>query len=313
MSEKSVFVVGSINRDFMVSTPVYPRLGETVHGHRLTTSAGGKGANQAVACARLGAETRMVGRVGADEHGRAMLEAMRTAGVDTGSVLISDSAQTGMAIVTHTDGGSNAIVVLRGANGDLLPDDLDAPLRIITQGDILVTQLEVPTETVRRALQVGQQRGATTILNAAPAKSVDGLLPYVDILIVNEFEAGVVAGLEKLNQDQARAAAVQIADKHDLSVILTLGERGAMVVNGAEQRDIRPFPVESVDSTGAGDTYVGALAAFLALGHTLETACEWASAAGAHACLRVGAQESAPTQQNLADRFGVGPARKADQ
>ncbi len=309
MPEHRVFVVGSINQDLMVSTPVYPKLGETVHGHHVTPSPGGKGSNQAVAAARLGAPTSMVGRVGSDAFGAAMLGALQDAGVDTLSVETIEATQTGLAIVTHTDAGKNAIIVMQGANQTLGPDDL-APLDALEPGDVVVTQLEVPVPAVRRALERAREAGATTILNAAPAADVAALLNVVDLLVVNEFEAGVVAGTETPTEAAARDAAARLAEEHDLTVVLTLGEAGAMVAHEGRRIDIPPFPVHAVDSTGAGDTFVGALAAFLALGHPLKDACRWAGAAGAHACLHVGAQAGAPTQQDLADRFGVGPARK---
>lgn len=309
MSDRSVVVVGSINQDLMVSTPTYPKLGETVHGHHVTASAGGKGANQAVAASTLGVSTRMVGRVGEDDFGRAMRQTLADARVDIENVRTSET-QTGLAVVTHTDRGKNAIIVIPGANAEVCADDLAPSLETLEPGDVLVTQLEIPTLTVRRALEIARERGATTVLNAAPAEAVGHLLDLVDLLVVNEFEAGVVAGVETPTATEARAAAVQIADEHGVSVILTLGEAGAMVAHEGRLADIRPFPVDAVDSTGAGDTYVGALAAFLALGYPLRVACEWASAAGAHACLHVGAQAGAPTQQDLADLFGVGPLER---
>lgn len=310
MSEHRVHVVGSINQDLMVSTPVYPKLGETVHGHHVAASPGGKGSNQAVAAATLGASTHMVGRVGSDAFGTAMLEALQGAGVDTRSIETSQAAQTGLAIVTHTDEGKNAIIVMQGANQALTPDALPHALATIEPGDVLVTQLEVPVPVVQRALELGREHGATTILNAAPAADVRHLLPCVDVLVVNEFEAGVVAAMATSTEQAARKAAATLAETHGIIVVLTLGEAGAMVARAGKRTDIPPFQVDAVDSTGAGDTFVGALAAFLALGHPLETACRWASAAGAHACLHVGAQAGVPTQQDLADRFGVGPARK---
>lgn len=310
MTDNTVFVVGSINQDLMVSTPVYPKLGETVHGHHVEGAPGGKGSNQAVASATLGASTRMIGCVGADAFGRAMVQALDEAGVDTAAVETTADVQTGMAVVTRTDRGKNAIIVIGGANQALRTADVDAALMDMTQGDVLVTQLEIPPTVVLRALQQGRQRGATTILNAAPAASVDELLPFVDILVVNEFEAGVVAGIDTLTTGDARRAATAIAAAHQVSVILTLGEEGAVIIHGEQRVDIAPFPINPVDSTGAGDTYVGALAAFLALRNDLQQAGEWASAAGAHACLHVGAQAGAPSQQDLADRFGVGPCRR---
>lgn len=312
MVDQAVFVVGSINHDLMVSTPIYPQLGETVHGHHMTGSPGGKGSNQAVAAATLGARTFMVGRVGADNDGRAMVKALSRARVDTTAIVATQDSQTGLAVVTHTDAGKNAIIVIGGANDALRESDVERSLSGISAGDVVVTQLEIPKLVVLRALQLGCEQGAMTILNAAPAARVDELLPFVGVLVVNEFEAGAVAGMDVPGVREARLAAASIAKRHQLTVILTLGDKGAMVIDEGEVIDIAPFPITPVDSTGAGDTFVGALAAFLALGHDLKHSCLWASAAGAHACLHLGAQAGAPTQQQLADRFGVGPGRKHD-
>lgn len=312
MADHDVYVVGSINQDLMVSTPTYPQLGETVHGHHLSKAPGGKGSNQAVAAARLGACTRMIGRVGDDDAGTAMVQALSEAGVDTREVINVKGSQTGLAVVMHTDEGRNAIIAIKGANWELTPRDIPMALTGVGVGDIVTTQLEIPLPTVRSALEIGRERGAITILNAAPAEPARELLGLVTLLVVNEFEMGVVAGRHTPTPREATDAAVRLSQDFELSVVLTLGDAGAVIARAGQAVDVPPFPVNAIDSTGAGDTFVGALAAFLALGHDLPTSCRWASAAGAHACLYVGAQAGVPTQQDLADHFQIGPKIRSD-
>jgi len=305
MSEHRVYVVGSINQDLLISTSSYPKLGETVHGHTVAYDAGGKGANQAVAAARLGATTRFVGCVGSDDSGIAMTENLRANDVDIAHVTTVDDVATGLAVVTRTDSGQNAIIVIAGANAELNPDRVAAGLTAVTAGDILVVQLEIPIPAVETALRIARQRGATAILNAAPAGAVADLLADVDILVVNEFEAATVAGLDRVDELDFAAVAGLLAERHSRAVIVTVGSDGAWLAAGGQLTKIDALPVAPVDSTGAGDAFVGALAALLAQGHPLEQSTRWAAAAGAHACLKVGAQAGAPTLDDLTAIFGL--------
>ncbi len=301
-----VHVVGSINQDLLVSTEVYPKLGETVHGIGAESVPGGKGANQAVAAAHLGAATHFVGLVGDDRFGEAMRANLEQAGVDVRHVGVVSGTETGLAIVTRTTDGRNAIVVIGGTNALVDADQVRAGLADLGPGDVVVCQLEVPVEAVAAALRQARQAGATAILNAAPAAAVAELLGDVDVLVVNEFEAQIVAGEPEPANDYEVLAKL-LAERHDLAAVVTLGSDGAWLASSGQTTRIAAHPIEAVDSTGAGDTFVGALAAFLAQGHPIELAAQWASAAGAHACLRVGAQAGAPTLAELAERFGVGP------
>ncbi|WIY81908.1 ribokinase [Propionimicrobium sp. PCR01-08-3] len=305
MNEHQVYVVGSINQDLLISTSVYPKLGETVHGNAVAHDAGGKGANQAVAAARLGASTRFVGCVGDDEFGPVMANNLRFHGVDTTHVDEVSGLNTGLAVVTRTDSGQNAIIVIEGANGAVDEERVEAGLAELRTGDIVVLQLEIPTPSVIAALAIAHRRGAMTIFNAAPAAPVAELLPDVDLLVVNEFEAITVAGLpEQPGQDYAAIARL-LADQYAVNVIITLGAEGSWLAAEGTVSKIDSYPVTPVDSTGAGDTFVGALASLLAQGYELERAAGLASAAGAHACLKVGAQAGAPTKAELAAAFGI--------
>lgn len=311
MPKDSVYVVGSLNHDLLIDVTKYPLLGETVLANGMALDVGGKGANQAVACAKLKARTFMVGQVGHDQAGDQLIASLRRNGVDTRALTRVPDVSTGKAIVMHTDTGENAIVVVPGANGtwkDL--DSLDV-LSDLTKGDIVVAQLEIPLSIIREALQIAREHGATTILNAAPAAPIDSLMSLVDVLVVNEVEAAVVAGIDGTAKDSAVRAAQQLAERFGTCVVLTLGLDGAAVIRQGNLQRLAPFTIDAVDSTGAGDAFVGALAAFLSMGYEIEQATSWANAAGAHACLGVGAQSASPTQEQLSAVFGVGPLAKA--
>lgn len=294
----SVLVFGSINQDTIVSAPRAPRGGETLLGHSLTTLPGGKGANQAVAAARLGARVKMFGSVGADAAGESMVASLSAEGVDVAGVLRIPT-ETGAAILTVTDDGENSIIVIPGANNEVGAAQIQALEESLGEGDIAVFQLEVPLVSIAAALNVAQRRKARTILNAAPAREIANLLPNVDILVVNESEAELLSGTPVSTLDQARTAAAGFAQAHNVIAIVTLGSMGSVLAEGGEVLHVPAVAVDVVDTTGAGDTFVGALAAFLAEGMNLEDAVQMASRAGARACLALGAQASMPTRNSL--------------
>jgi len=292
MEPASVLVVGSLNMDLVVPVPRHPKPGETVVGGDLRRFPGGKGANQAVAAARLGARVRMIGRVGADAYGAELRRGLEAEGIETADVAELD-APTGVALIGVSEDGQNAIVVSPGANARLRPEDL-APERFVGAG-VAVLQLETPLATVRRAAELGRAAGARVLLNAAPAQALpEGLLKAVDLLVVNEFEAAQVAGArEPEGPEEALALARELARRVPVAVV-TLGARG-LVWAGVEGEGVLPaFEVRAVDTTAAGDAFVGGLAAALAAGEPLQPALRFASAAGALAATRPGAQPSLP-------------------
>lgn len=295
MEPASVLVVGSLNMDLVLPVPRHPKPGETVVGGDLRRFPGGKGANQAVAAARLGARVRMIGRVGADAYGAELKRGLEAEGIETEDVAELD-APTGVALIGVSADGQNAIVVSPGANARLRPEDL-VPERFAGAG-VVVLQLETPLETVQRAAELGRAAGARVLLNAAPAQALpEGLLGALDVLVVNEFEAARVAGAhEPEGPEEALALARELARRVPVAVV-TLGARG-LVWAGAEGEGILPaFEVRAVDTTAAGDAFVGGLAAALAAGEPLERALRFASAAGALAATRHGAQPSLPSAE----------------
>lgn len=296
-----VAVVGSLNMDLIVRAPRLPRLGETIIGNDYHTAAGGKGANQAVAAARLGAQVAMVGRVGHDTFGHSLLDAMAAAGVDCTHVLKDDVASTGVALITVDAAGRNTIVVALGANGQLSVADVDAAESLLASADVLLLQLESPMETVIRAAQAAHAQGVTVVLNPAPACPLpDELLAAVDVLAPNESETAFLTGGPVGDQDEAKAAAHRLLELGVDAVILTLGEKGALLVQREVEVSIPStslipaFEVEPVDTTAAGDAFMAGLAVALAEGKPLVEAVRWGNAAGALATTKVGAQPSLP-------------------
>ena len=292
-------VVGSINVDHVVSVARLPIAGETVVGQEYVSFPGGKGLNQAVTAARQGVSTAMVACVGSDADGEMLTSVLAETGIDTHSVRRVENVRSGIALITVASGGGNTIVVVGGANELLEPADVLKASAVIAQASVLLTQLEVPPETVRSALLVGRDAGAITILNPAPVS--DGmdleLLKLVDVLVPNEIEAQLLTG--EADPADAAAALVGLGCR---AVVVTLGERGALLLEStvpSEALIVPPFSVVAVDTTAAGDAFCGALAASLAyrgeLGKgVLLAAAQRAAAAGALAVTVVGALPSLP-------------------
>jgi ribokinase len=299
----TVFVVGSLNIDQNIRVRSLPRPGETVRGSDATFSPGGKGGNQAVAAARAGATVKFTGAVGDDGHGRRILEVLSEASIDAGHVRVSATAATGTAIIAVDDQGENQIIVSPGANSGLTAADVDAGLAAVQAGDVLVLQLEIPTELVRQAARTAKSRGAFVILNAAPApRQIDGLLDDVDLLVVNEQEIQVLADLAGLagipgtHRDLVQALPPVLGP----GIVCTAGAEGSFTVLDGGLVHVPAAKVAARDTTGAGDTFVGYLAASLAGSHRdLPAAMFHATRASALAVTRTGAMESIPWRDEL--------------
>jgi len=292
-----LLIVGSLNMDLVVPVARHPKPGETIIGGDLQHFHGGKGANQAVAAARLGGRVRMVGRVGADAYGAELKRGLEAEGIATADVAEIE-APTGVALISVSEDGQNAIIVSPGANARLWPEDL-SPTQF-ANAKVVVLQLETPLETVQRAAELGREAGARVLLNAAPAQELpEELLQELDVLVVNEFEAAQVAGEEEPeSMEEALSLARQLARQVPV-VVITLGARG-LVWAGAEGEGYLPaFEVQAVDTTAAGDAFVGGLAAALAAGKPFAAALKCGSAAGALAATRPGAQPSLPIKNDV--------------
>jgi ribokinase len=290
-----VYVVGSLNADHRVRVSRIPEAGETILGSEIVVSAGGKGANQAVAVSRAGAAAMMIGAAGADPDGDIVRNALARQGVDTQHVHIVRGARTGRALITVDDHGANTIVVSPGANAQLTDEDVSAGLRSMGAGDLLLLQLETPDPLVRHAARTAAEAGGVVVLNAAPVPgSVDGLFDDVDVLVVNEHElagiARLLGGRAARDEDLALLAATS-----DAAVICTVGSDGAYVMHESRIEHVAAPVVEAVDTTAAGDTFIGYLAAGLAENGTdLVGASETAVHAAALAVTREGAIDSIP-------------------
>src|SRR5436305_2015592 len=291
-----VVVAGSINMDVVALAERHPGIGETVAGRGINYFPGGKGANQAVAAAKLGAATTLIGRVGTDASGRELRRFLAARGVDLTFVRDTPEAHSGTAIITVAD-ADNTIVVIPGANALVSADDVT--MSSLARGDVAVSQLEIPLRTVSAFFARARAAGATTILNSAPALPFDqALLDLVDILILNESELGLLAKTELRDTDDP-ARFIEVARSlqagTDQIICVTLGKRGAIALINGESLIIPGRIVKALDTTGAGDCFVGALAAQLAAGNPVRHALEYANIAASICVQRMGAAPSMPT------------------
>jgi len=297
-----VCVVGSANVDYAVALPRLPGPGETVLGGTLLVGLGGKGANQAVAAARLGAEVSLLACVGEDPQGELLRDGLALAGVDVSGVMSAEAA-TGTALICVDPEGRNQIAVASGANAALEPERLEAFAAAVERARVVVCQLETPLAGVRWALALARRHGARTILNPAPAAELsDDLLRLADVLTPNESEAARLTGRAVTDVMSAAQAARDLRARSGAVAVITLGAAGCVVAAEGEPRHVPAFAVTAVDTTGAGDAFTGALAAGLAAGCGLEEAISLASAAAALACTRRGAQSTMPARDEV-ERF----------
>jgi ribokinase len=295
-----ITVVGSLNMDLVTYTSRMPAAGETIIGKSFRQIPGGKGANQADAIAKLGAEVKMIGCVGCDGMGTALLDSLRNDGVDVTMVKRVDGISTGIASITVDSSGSNSIIVVPGANGRLSIEDLQASLEAIENSEIVVAQLEVPIETVRFAIKTAKQLGKLTILNPAPATELeDEFLSNVDILVPNETELELLSGIRIHNEAELERAAQLLINKGVQELIVTLGSKGCVHLNKSGSKAYPAYKVDAIDTTAAGDSFIGALAAAISEGKTLEEAIRFATAVGALTVTKEGAQSSLPFRKEV--------------
>src|SRR6266436_1220382 len=291
-----VFVAGSINMDVVATAERHPRIGETVAGNAVLYFPGGKGANQAVAAAKLGAPTTLIGRLGKDAFGDELKAFLAVQGVDLSFVQQTSEAHTGTALITIAN-ADNTIVVIPGANALVSAADVAAP--VLAKGDIAVSQFEIPLPAIVAFFQRARAAGATTILNPAPALEFNReLLDLVDILILNETELGSLATTQlhdSDDQDRFIEAAKSLPMAKDKIICVTMGKRGVLALVGGESTLIPGRSVKVVDTTGAGDCFVGAVAAQLAAGRPIHDALAYANAAASICVQRMGAAPSMPT------------------
>lgn len=280
---KKIFVVGSLNSDLVIHAPYMPVGGETLMGSDFATNNGGKGANQACACAKLGGEIYMCGCVGNDGFGNSLIESLQNDGVHTDYIRKIDNIPTGVAVIVVTE-GENRIILNSGANAHLTEKDIDKMLHIASEGDIYLTQLENPIPVIGYGLKKAHEKGLFVVLNPAPANvEIKEYLKYVDLIIPNETELEILGGIDKLNSYGIR------------TIITTLGSKGYEICTQGNKKRYPCISVKVVDTTAAGDTACGGLCAMLSKGEEIEDAIRFGSRAASIACSRHGAQKSVPT------------------
>ncbi len=300
----SVIVLGSINMDLVARTPRLPVPGETVPGTDFFTAPGGKGANQAVACARLGVDTCMIGRVGDDVFGRTLRDELQAAGVDVTGV-VTTPGPSGVAVIAVDAAAENTIIVVPGANGKVGEEDLRRLEEVVPTARVLLLQLEVPVETVVAAAEIARGAGVTTILDPAPAQPLpQEIYGLVDVITPNESEAAALAGFPVRDEHDAGRAAQLLLDRGARSVVVKMGGRGAYVHDGAHGRLLPAFKVVPVDTVAAGDAFNGALAAALSEGLPFDEAVRWGLAGGALSVTRQGAQQAMACREALLQMLG---------
>ena len=296
----NVVVIGSLNMDLVTRAPRLPRGGETLIGHSFATVSGGKGANQAVAAARLGAKVAMIGCVGNDDYGVRLRDALLAEHIDCEAVSVVEDS-SGVALIVVDDNSQNAIVIVAGANGAMTPAVIERFDAVLQAADVVICQLEIPDATVGHALKRARELGKTVILNPAPASRP---LPAdwfaaIDYLIPNESEAAALSGLAVDSLQSAETAATQLIAMGAGKVIVTLGAQGSLFANGNGFEHFPAPTVKAVDTTAAGDTFVGGFAAALADGKSEAEAIRYGQIAAALSVTRAGAQPSIPTMSEV--------------
>lgn len=295
-----ITVVGSFNTDLVVHTPRMPVSGETILGGPYHTGPGGKGANQAVAAARLDADVTMVVKLGKDDLGDKAETNLRNEGVNADFILRTETTHTGVAFIIVDETGENMIVVAPGANTQLTPEDVEATREAIVTADMLLVQLESPVETVEHAVRIAHEAGVRVLLNPAPGQPLDPqLLTMVDVLTPNETEAEIITGHSVGSLEETRAAAQQLRDMGIEVVVITLGAQGALLVTEDGAEHIAGHSVDVVDTTGAGDAFNGALAVALAEGRALSDAVAFANVAAALQVTKLGTAPAMPYRDDV--------------
>jgi len=294
-NKPKIVVVGSSNMDLVVKSPRIPAKGETILGGDFIMTPGGKGANQAVAAAKLGAEVYFVAKLGDDIFGRQSLSNLQEVGIHTEYVEQTREAPSGVALITVDDAGDNVIVVAPGANLKLSPEDIKKARSVIASSGAVATQLEVPLETVEFAARLANDTGVPFILDPAPAQKLsDELLRKVDVLTPNETEAEILTGIKVTDENSAQIAVKELLNRGVKAVILTMGSKGYVLATKDGAQFISSVKVDAVDATAAGDAFTGSLAVGMARGKTLKDAALFANYVAALSVTKMGAQSSMP-------------------
>ena len=295
----SILVIGSSNTDMVIRTPRFPKPGETILGGDFLMNQGGKGANQAVAAARLGSRVTFICKVGQDLFGDNAINSYQRSHIHTDYIL-RGGLPTGVALIMVSDSGENNIVVAPGANGELSPGDIEKNRKVIQQNDIILLQLEIPVETVERTIELAYELGKKVVLNPAPATKLPvSIFQKLDIITPNEHEASLLTGIEVVDEKSAARSADHLHQLGIKTVIITMGALGAYLSTNLEKKMITGFPVKAIDTTAAGDVFNGALAVGLDEKLDIEKAILFGNRAASIAVTRPGAQNSIPERKEV--------------
>lgn len=288
--DKKILVIGSINKDLVITTPRFPKEGETILGNNFYTANGGKGANQACAIGKLGGNVAMLGAVGNDNFGKDLSNALSSNNVNINNLLIKNDVSTGIAVITVTNDGANNIIVAQGANALIVKDDIKENL--ISLFDIIVMQLEIPLEIAKYAAYIAKKLGKTVVLNPSPAVKLDReFLSCVDILIPNETEIDIIGGIDYVLECGVK------------NIILTLGADGCELITKQNRKHFDAYKVNVVDTTAAGDSFLGGVVRMIADDKTIEEAIEFATKVSNITVTRKGAIDSIPTYNEVIDKY----------
>ena len=300
MSLKKILVVGSSNTDMVIKTNNFPAPGETILGGRFLMNAGGKGANQAVAAARLGGMVTFVGKTGDDIFGKQAIQQLEDEGINIDFVAVDHENPSGVAMITVDRKGENSIVVAPGSNGTLSPDDFDTAMSEFVDSEFVLMQLEIPIPTVEHIARIAAKKQKKVILNPAPAAVLsDELLRNLYLITPNETEAELLTGIKVTDQNSALKAALALNNKGVEIVVITMGSVGAFLLKDGKSEIIGAPKVEAVDTTAAGDTFNGALAVALSEGKSIQESIAFANKAASISVTRIGAQSSVPYRKEI--------------
>lgn len=306
MDKKGVLVVGSSNLDLVVTAKRFPNPGETIFGNKFEMFPGGKGANQAVCASRLGCKTTFIGKMGNDDFKEKLSQIMVESDVDISNLFVDDKEHTGTALITVDGNGQNQIIVISGSNMKLSPSDIESKLLLFKEASVVLTQLEIPIETVLKVAQLAKENNALFILNPAPAVQLpENLFPLVDFITPNESELELISGMKITDQESIAKAANALIERGVKNVIVTVGERGSVLINNSCIKQFGVNKVKVIDSTAAGDAFNGALATSLAENHSIEESIEFANKIASITVTRMGAQSSMPYLNEIKDLESV--------
>jgi ribokinase len=300
MDVNKIVVIGSCNTDMVIATARLPKPGETILGGNFKMFSGGKGANQAVAAARLGGNVSFIANIGDDLFGKQLVEQYKKEGIDTRYIFSDVSLPTGVALITVDQNGENCIAIASGANAALHPGNIEKAIDVIESADILLMQLEIPMKTVEYAAKLAYKKGIKVILNPAPATALSNeLFKFLYAIIPNRIEAEMLSGIQIVDKLSAQKAANIIASRGVEKVIITLGDKGAFIRDGTNNYDVPGYKIKTVDTTAAGDTFCGAFSVAISQGKSILKAVEVANFAAGIAVSRPGAQNSIPYWHEL--------------